>query len=95
MSPAWEPLSRRLARIARQAAERKFRDHLIDCADCSQAFKRRRDAKYCSFGARLLADWKACQADYDEQARLDKLPNPDQEALFEAAEVMLSGGADG
>lgn len=70
------------ARSIAHYANAGWREHIRACPACAIAARRRRWAELCPDGRQLRADSVAADRSLAENRALDKLPSPDQEALF-------------
>lgn len=77
----------REARELAQSAEADDRDHRRNCIDCTRATRQRREDARCQRGRELLKARREADAHLAEQRRLDKLPAPGQQPLFELDEI--------
>lgn len=83
-------LGTRETREAREVARRVSdaeREHRKRCLACIQATSRRQPGKRCPEGGRLFRAKRDADAQLKTELALDKLPNPNQEALFDAREL--------
>jgi len=71
-----------LARAEANAREQAWKAHKRECPQCSIAAGRRQWAALCPAGACARDAHQEAQGELAESRRLDKLPSPDQEALF-------------
>ena len=70
------------ARFAARGAERAWREHHYACPRCARAVRGRQWDDLCRFGIQLHGQHKDAQAELKWNREQDKLPSPDQEALW-------------
>jgi hypothetical protein len=70
------------ARIAADAAERDWKSHRQQCAECTRARRSRRPAESCDRGGALRGDWRKAVRDLAANVALDKQPSSGQTVLF-------------
>jgi hypothetical protein len=75
-------LQTRLAQAAARAAERAWEQHRRHCWACAIAVTRKRSADLCPEGAKARELAADLRAEARREARLDRLPDPNQGALF-------------
>jgi hypothetical protein len=80
-------LQTRIARAEAQQAEVAWGQHRQHCAACDIAAGKRRYAGLCPEGARARQLSADLHAEARHQARLDRLPDPNQGALFDLGDL--------
>jgi hypothetical protein len=70
------------ARALARGAEHKWREHHRGCPRCHRAVRSHRWDDLCRFGTGYRAAHLEAAAGLVRNRQLDKLPSPDQEALF-------------
>ena len=70
------------ARFAANAADQAWREHKRDCPRCMAAVRGRQWDQLCAGGGELRTEQTRTARELAENRKLDKLPSPDQEALF-------------
>jgi hypothetical protein len=68
-------------------ASRELKRHRLACIDCERAVRHRKPDDMCDEGKAIKEAVKALQEQAREAAALDKVPNPDQDALWSLDEI--------
>jgi hypothetical protein len=70
------------ARAAARAAEANWKAHHGSCPRCTRAVRSRQWDDLCRWGSDIYQEHRNAKTELARNRRLDKLPAPDQEALF-------------
>ena len=70
------------ARAAADAAERDWKLHRRECAQCTRAHRSHKPAESCGQGTTLRGDYRKAVRDLAANVQLDKQPSIGQGALF-------------
>jgi hypothetical protein len=71
-----------LARAEVRRQEQQWRLHLHGCSRCCRAVRGRQWPDLCRFGVPIRDARMTAERELKRNRELDKLPSPDQEALF-------------
>ena len=71
-----------LARGAARAAEQDWKAHQAHCPPCYRAVQSRKPGEVCDQGHQVRRASQEANRELRRNRELDKLPAPDQEALF-------------